>query len=54
MTLPSWKLKPQWLCEECSTLHSEQYQAEECCAPEISEIYLCPKCGSEKLCENEK
>jgi len=53
MTLPSCKLEPQFRCGECSTLHSQEYQAQECCAPEISEIYMCPQCGSEQVCEED-
>lgn len=53
MTLPSWKLPTRWRCGDCGTLHSEEYQAIDCCAPEITEVYSCPKCGEEHLCEED-
>lgn len=34
-------------CGACMELHDCEEYAQECCAPDVMEIYLCPVCDSE-------
>ncbi len=42
---------PQWRCDECGEVHEHHYQAEECCPPSISRVFVCPTC--DKVYERE-
>lgn len=33
-----------WRCGDCETVHDNEDDARECCAPRIEEGYLCPVC----------
>lgn len=35
----------RWECCECNKRHSSEYAAEECCRPEIYQVWGCPVCG---------
>lgn len=34
----------KWECGACNELHDREYEAEECCAPDITEVWMCPAC----------
>ncbi len=40
MSLPVY-----YLCTECDTVHDDEEDALDCCAPLVEEIYLCPVCS---------
>lgn len=37
-------IKKQYQCDHCDTIHDRESQAEECCTPEVFEVYVCPVC----------
>ena len=37
-------IKKQYQCESCDGIHNHVFDAEECCRPEIHEVYVCPLC----------
>ena len=47
-----WTPIEKWQCGECGELHSDEYDAKECCRPVIREVYICPIC-SEKHGEHD-
>ena len=38
------EVKKVWMCSVCESVHDEEWQAEECCPPEVWEMYQCPVC----------
>lgn len=40
-------IKSQWKCGECGFLHDWEENAVECCAPMVTEVFLCPICKEE-------
>ncbi len=45
----------KWECGACNELHDHEFQAENCCAPEITELWVCPICdeGHDKKADAE-
>ena len=41
--------KRMYRCDECGELHHDHYCAADCCAPRVSETWLCESCGSENF-----
>jgi len=39
------RIETKWQCGECHELHDTEDDAEDCCRPNITQVYLCPKCG---------
>jgi len=39
----------KYRCNECGELHDDEYDANSCCEPTISEVYLCAHCQSQWL-----
>lgn len=39
-------IKKQWRCGECGEVHVWEDDARECCLPRITEVYVCPECGT--------
>lgn len=37
----------RYRCEECGEVHKDEDAAEECCRPEIAEVFVCPSCDEE-------
>lgn len=33
-------------CDECGTVHGDEQDAYECCAPRVTEGYCCPLCDA--------
>lgn len=40
-------------CGNCSKLHEDEYDAEQCCAPDVDEVYVCKGCKKEFDIEKE-
>lgn len=38
-------LKCQWMCEGCDDIHDTEWDAQQCCPPEVTEIWRCPICS---------
>lgn len=36
----------KYKCSECGEVHDDHYEAEECCKPEVYDVYACPICKS--------
>lgn len=45
--------KRLWQCGSCDEVHDYEYLAEECCQPDINEIYGCIECGAHHDEKNE-
>ncbi len=45
--------KKLWQCGSCDEIHDFEYLAEDCCQPEINEVYGCMECGSHHNSKNE-
>lgn len=45
--------KRVWMCSVCETVHDNEYEAEECCPPEVWEMYQCPVCDETHDTEEE-
>jgi hypothetical protein len=45
----------KWECGACNEHHDHEYQAEECCAPDVTELWVCPVCdeGHDKKADAE-
>lgn len=37
-------IKPKWECDRCGDIHDHEYDAEDCCRPEVHQVFLCPTC----------
>lgn len=44
---------PQWKCNECGDLHITEWRAEQCCPPQVGQVYVCPVCGDEHHTEKD-
>jgi hypothetical protein len=51
MTITSDRLKQarnkrylRYLCPSCEKTHESEFSAQECCPPEVEEVYVCPEC----------
>lgn len=40
----SVEAKRVYMCSVCESVHDNEYQAEECCPPEVWELWQCPFC----------
>jgi len=40
-------MKPdlKYRCDACEEIHDDEYCANDCCRPTVSEVYLCPVCA---------
>lgn len=45
------RIDTKWVCGECRELHDEEFEAIECCAPAVHEVYLCPDCQGDHYTE---
>lgn len=34
-------------CGECRDLHEHDWDAEECCKPDVAEVFVCGECGEQ-------
>lgn len=39
--------KKHWKCDECGLVHDDYSDAQECCQPTVSEVYVCSECDEE-------
>ena len=37
--------KKKYQCSQCNQVHETHYQAEECCQPEVYDVWECTECG---------
>lgn len=45
-------IKETWKCHGCGGFHDYEYEAMECCQPEVSKIFICPICEDDHPNEN--
>jgi hypothetical protein len=38
------EIKRVYICSVCETVHDDEWAAEECCPPEVWEMWQCPVC----------
>lgn len=38
-------IKKQYQCDQCDGIYDHKTYAEECCQPEVHEVYVCPVCS---------
>lgn len=40
-------IAPKWKCPDCGELHDDEYDARECCPPQVWAAFVCPICTEE-------
>jgi hypothetical protein len=48
-----FKVTQKWECGYCNEIHNREYDAEECCRPEVFEVYICPVCDDSHYSEDD-
>ena len=47
------EIKRVYICSVCETVHNDEWAAEECCPPEVWEMWQCPVCEETHDTEDE-
>ncbi|BCP56308.1 hypothetical protein K32_49250 [Kaistia sp. 32K] len=42
----SREIQVMYECDRCNQLHDREYQAEQCCEPDVRTVYVCPVCDN--------
>lgn len=35
------------MCDRCETIHDDEFDAEDCCKPEVWDVWVCVECGQD-------
>ena len=45
--IPKNRVTKRWMCGSCNETHEQEWDAEDCCKPDVYEVYLCPVCNDD-------
>lgn len=51
--VPTWPPYQRYVCAHCESRHDHEEDAEECCRPSVTSIWICPLCSYPFVSEEE-